>query len=108
MGKIPSQILDTFPATIFLQTTGEYDLEPFDEKLTKETTWCVDKIYDSDVEYLRSDIASKALSDANKEIERLKGLIEKLYKGSMKFAAGLWDDTDIATGWGLFKQENNL
>lgn len=50
-GKDPEVELEEGPAVIFLQV--EYDSEPAGDNMT----WCADQIEESDIRYIRADIA---------------------------------------------------
>ena len=39
------------PERIYLQIGDEYEIKDFNE--AEEVSWCADKIYDSDIEYVR-------------------------------------------------------
>jgi len=66
MEQIPTEILETFPKKIYLQTTDEDECDPFVDN--HEATWCTDRMHTSDVEYTRSDLCE----GKEKEIAELK------------------------------------
>ena len=37
-----------------------------------EVTWCQDRVYDSDVEYIRADLAEQQLAECEKKVKRLQ------------------------------------
>ena len=51
MGYIPT--IDYVPTRIYLQIKDE------DGEWGEDVTWCVDRIYDTDVQYVRVDIVSR-------------------------------------------------
>jgi len=76
--KIPSEILETFPKKIYLQTTGKDSLDKsFDELEGDYITWCNQKEFGSDVEYTRSDLASKTIDELEKSCDRWKEIYDK-------------------------------
>lgn len=53
----------TPPTTIYLQWHGDSEDidEPIQEDAIGEVTWCRDRIYDGDIEYVRADAVREAL-----------------------------------------------
>lgn len=66
------------PKVIYLQWYDESDGEPLDPD-RGEVTWCVDRIYDTDLEYVLNDKHYKSLYDVkdkylpNSDLEVLEG-----------------------------------
>jgi hypothetical protein len=54
--------ISTWPARIYLQHGDEPEVPPFPDVYAADAvTWCIDKIEDADVEYVRVDIAGSLL-----------------------------------------------
>lgn len=62
-----------------------------------------------EVEFLNKncDNLNEVISDCGKEIGRLKGLIEKVFKEDRR-EGSIWKDSVIEIKWQKFKEENNL
>jgi hypothetical protein len=70
---------------IYLQVCTEYGDENFDGEFGDEVTWCKDKINDSDIEYVRADLAKQQLQQAG-------DLLTRLQKADDEFIVGLEKD----------------
>lgn len=54
-----SRMVSTAPEKIFLQIgDGDYSDEPFPHPVGEEITWCSDSIVESEVAYVRADLAA--------------------------------------------------
>ena len=67
MSTIPKAVLETFPKKIYLQTTDEDEQQPY--KYDFSITWCEDKVNNSDVEYLRADLATDGREELEKQLQ---------------------------------------
>jgi hypothetical protein len=57
--QVVSRMVSTAPEKIFLQIgDGDYSDEPFPHPAGEEITWCSDSIVESEVAYVRADLAS--------------------------------------------------
>ncbi|MHC1655458.1 hypothetical protein ACODUN_00235 [Stenotrophomonas riyadhensis] len=55
-----SRMVSTAPERIFLQIgDGDYSNEPFPHPIGEEITWCTDSIVESEVAYVRADLATR-------------------------------------------------
>lgn len=57
---VVSRMVSTAPEKIFLQVgDGDYSDEPFPNPVGEEVTWCSDSIVESEVAYVRADLAAR-------------------------------------------------
>jgi uncharacterized small protein (DUF1192 family) len=62
------------PERIYLQHDPEDTGEPFNE--AHEVTWCADKINDTDIEYVRADLAAAQPQDSEPIIDALSKRVD--------------------------------
>lgn len=70
----------TWPEKIFLQYGDDFDDVPdYAERGDSDLTWAADKIFASDIEYIRDDIHKKRIAELELENEKLRiALVDKV------------------------------